>query len=447
MAISFKGKKESKEKKTEDRVTSSFEPTDMEELEEAFNDPESSAELRHIIESDPDRRRNEVETQVMNLMQRYTVEKPTYLMKVERGHMDREDFLEIVRDDCRAQNTFSDDLIEEIVNTYSNMLWSYGVLNPLIDDPDISDIRVVAWNKVRVKRKGHRENAKIRFTSEKFYQRYVDQIAIKNHINISEQNAISSFVDKDSHDGFILRFNITMPFINSVKTPYLTIRKVPKQKYTLESLMDMGMMDESVAAYLEKAAADSDGILFTGKGASGKTSLMNCLLDKIPQDKSGLVIQENEELFSTLHGELMFQHTVINNGEGRISYELKDLARNGLLLDLDYFIIGEIKGAEALYFLNAAYTGHQCWASVHGASATEAINKLVDYIKYESDYTREDATQMLTHLKTIVFMKKFKVSQIAEIQGFDREKGELIYKEIMNLETGFSRLDQEGNVL
>lgn len=70
---------------------------------------------------------------------------------------------------------------------------------------------------------------------------------------------------------------------------------------------------------------------------------------------------------------------VINRGEGKIQYELKDLARNALLLDLDYFIIGEIKGDEAVHFLTAAYTGHQCWASVHGISSTEAIDKLADY--------------------------------------------------------------------
>ena len=45
----------------------------------------------------------------------------------------------------------------------------------------------------------------------------------------------------------------------------------------------------------------------------------------------------------------MFQHIVSAHGEGKIKYDLKDLSRNGLLVDLDYFIIGEIKGGEALY--------------------------------------------------------------------------------------------------
>ena len=160
----------------------------------------------------------------------------------------------------------------------------------------------------------------------------------------------------------------------------------------MQQLIDAGMASEKTFEYLMNAAANRDGILFTGKGASGKTTMMNFLIDKIPHSYSGLVIQENEELFSD-HPDLMFQHTVMNRGEGKIQYDLKDLARNGLLVDLDYFIIGEIKGGEALYMLN-------------------------------------EAMQMLTHINTVVFMKNFKVAEIAEVVGWDDVNKKLIYKNI-----------------
>jgi pilus assembly protein CpaF len=207
------------------------------------------------------------------------------------------------------------------------------------------------------------------------------------------------------------------------------------------------MMDEDIARFLRYEAAHSEGMIFTGKGASGKTTCMNALLDLIPLDKSGLVIQENEELFSDIHPDLMFQKTVLNKGEGRIQYSLQDLARNGLLLDLDVFVIGEIKGAEALYMLNASYTGHTCWASVHGASSTEGINKLVDYIKYASDYSREDALHMLTHLETVVFMKNYKIWEVSKIVGWDDAKQDLIYKPIIRENKLVVRIGEHGEVL
>ena len=170
--------------------------------------------------------------------------------------------------------------------------------------------------------------------------------------------------------------------------------------------------------------------MVAGQGGSGKTHLLNYLIDYIPHDRSGLVIQEIGELFSN-HPDMTFQHTVESRGEGKIEYTLYELAKNGLLTDIDYFIIGEIKGEEALYLLNAVYTGSKGWATIHGASATEAMKKLVDYIKYSgSNYTQEEALKMLVHLDTVVFMKDFKVNAIAEVVGYSDEKKDLIYKRV-----------------
>ena len=85
---------------------------------------------------------------------------------------------------------------------------------------------------------------------------------------------------------------------------------------------------------------------------------------------------------------------------------------------------------EALYLLNAVYTGHKGIATVHGASSTEAMNKLADYVKYASDYTKDEALEMFVHLDTVVFMKDFGVREISEIKGFDKDKKELIYKKL-----------------
>ena len=126
----------------------------------------------------------------------------------------------------------------------------------------------------------------------------------------------------------------------------------------------------------------------------------------------------------------MFQHIVDIRGEGKVQYSLRDLARNGLLMDLDYYIIGEIKGEEALYLLTASYTGHKCWISIHANSAEQAADKLADYIKYESDYSKREALQMLTGLETIIFMKGYRIEEIVEIEGWDDVAGNLRYKQI-----------------
>ncbi len=354
------------------------------------------------------------------------VERQT-LLQVQRGIKSKESLIRAAKVYLR-QRGLDKESIEIVVNHFSKFIWGYYVLEEAINDKDISDIKVLAEDRVRIKRKGKRMNADISFQGKADYKRFISMVAVKNKTNLSDVNAIQSFTDKDSNDNFILRFNIATDFVNSTDVPYLHIRKIPKRKYTINDLEEMGMLTKEMSDYLIKQVKESSGIIFTGKGASGKTTLMNVLLEYIPHDCSGLVIQENEELFSNTHPDLMFQHIVTTHGEGKIQYDLKDLGRNGLLTDIDYFIIGEIKGGEALYLLNAGYTGHKCWASVHGMNSTEAIYKLADYVRYESDYELCDILNMLKCMKTTVFLKDFKVEEISEV--VDCKDGELIYERI-----------------
>lgn len=411
------------------------------DIKETFDNDDSTKDEEYLTSDG-----GVIQEYVEQLVNYFTMTNPQTLNLYERNVISKEDFIKKVIEQIKDYN-LNEDLSVSVLNEFKKYMWSYGILDELIDDPDISDIKVLAYNCIRVKRKGIRETSNIRFKDKKAFVRFVDRVAIKNKVSISDLNAVTNFTDTESNNRFIMRWNISTPFVNSGVTPYIHIRKIDKIKVDIPELMNRGMMDANIARYLRRQVSHSEGILFTGKGASGKTTCMNALIDLIPLSKSGLVIQENEELFSRIHPDMMFQHTVLNKGEGKIEYTLQDLGRNGLLLDLDFFIIGEIKGSEALYMLNASYTGHVCWASVHGASSTEGINKLVDYIKYASDYSREDALHMLIHMGTVVFMKEYKVWEISEIVGWDEKKKDLIYKPIVRDGKLVVRIGKHGEVL
>ncbi len=291
----------------------------------------------------------------------------------------------------------------------------YHILEPLIKDKEISDIKIISYDKIRVKRLGKREDSDICFESPQELKQFTEFIAAKNQVSVSRAHAMQSFTDKTGSKDFILRFNISQSIINSVDTPYIHIRKIPKEKPSLKDLQELGMLTREHADYLRKQVKKGY-VLIAGKGASGKTTLLNALLDEIPKDRSVLVIQENEELFSKVHPDMMFQHILEQKGESKVGYGLKELSINALLLDLDYIVIGEIKGGEALYFLNAAYTGHLGLATVHGQDGVAALYKLADYVKYESDYSQEEIKKMLGCISTVCFMKDFRLETITEVQ-------------------------------
>lgn len=374
---------------------------------------------------EPDGQDNSIVAEVLDYF--LHVEKKS-LQMVQSGQLTQKEFLKRTADYLKTKRLQGEEL-QEGLEQVRKYVFGYYVLEDLLADEQISDIRVLGPDNVRVKRLGKRMNSDVKFRDREDYRRFVELAATKNKVSLSVLNAVQTFTDKTGNDQFILRFDISTELVNSVDLPYLSIRKIPKQKKRLSKLVEEGMLTGTEAGYLAERAAIGQGLLVAGKGGSGKTTLLNALLEQIPNDQSGLVIQENEELFSD-HPELMFQHIVDIRGEGKVQYSLRDLARNGLLMDLDYYIIGEIKGEEALYLLTASYTGHKCWISIHANSAEQAADKLADYIKYESDYSKREALQMLTGLETIIFMKGYRIEEIVEIEGWDDVAGNLRYKQI-----------------
>lgn len=309
-----------------------------------------------------------------------------------------------------------------IIQELSSAADGFYILDPLINDPKISDIKVVSPDKIRVKVQGSRRTSNLKFLSASDYARFLDGLITRYQLDPDKD--IYVFTDKYTNPGFVLRLNLTMQSINS-GCPILHIRKISKHKATIDDLIRLGVMDEQTANYLLWAARNAKGMVFTGKGSSGKTTLMNTLLDYTPSDASGLVIQESEELYSN-KPEMTFEHITDQ-------YDLKALAKNGLLTDIDYFIIGEIKGDEALDFIVAATTGNKAWCSVHGSSTIGGLDRLADYIMKanKSKYDRPQAMSMLKDLQVVVFMKNFKVAEISEITGFDPSTQTLTFRTVL----------------
>lgn len=351
-------------------------------------------------------------------------------LKVRRayaGEITREAFLDDVEETIKRNLKLPPEDIPILLKRVEVAFYSYYVLTPIISREDVSDIRVLAPNNINAKIHGkHYKVEGLNFLNVSDYERFISGLLVRNKINTDLP--ILVFTDREFNEDYILRFNICLADINSTETPYLHIRKVPKKKTTLKDLKNAGMLDDKIIMYLLDKVQTSRGLVFAGPSASGKTTLMNALLDYIPKDKSILCIQESEELFSDIHPNAYFQHIVKRRNETLIG--LSELGQNGLLCDSGYFIIGECKGAEVRDLLRASNTGHKCWCSVHAQNSRETISRLADYVKYGADYSFKEAERMLKDLEVIVYIQDFKVTEISEIIGYDEDKQRILYKPI-----------------
>lgn len=367
-------------------------------------------------------RSQEQEKQIGELLQEllndYITQKQNSLMQMKRGVLDKATFLAEVRQYIAVRFPMGVQVQETLLQSFEQFIFGYSILSPLIDDSEISDIRVVSYNNIRVKHRGRRMDSGLSFASEKEYRQFIDYIATKNQVNISNLNAIQRFTDTQSHQDFILRFTISMPLLNAAEEPYLCIRKVPRNFPKVKELIDRGMMSREVAELLVYRFGQGS-TLICGGNSSGKTTLLNALKETLPDHMAVLVSQQADELTTRAHPDMMFLHSLPGTGESQVRYDLQDISIAGLTMDVDFFIIGEVKGGEALYLLNAAYTGQLCAATIHAPSADKAPNKLVDYAMYNSRYSRDELMRMMECFQTLVFMKDYHVQQIFECKGWE----------------------------
>lgn len=371
-----------------------------------------------------------LEEELQNLVNDYITQRQSSLMQMKKGLLDRKDFLKEAGEHLRNHYHLPPGEEELLLKAFEEYIFGYSRLSPLIDDEMVSDIRVVSYDNIRIKREGQRMDAGIAFASRKEYRQFIDYVATKNQVNISNLNAIQRFTDSESHPDYILRFTISMPIINTYKEPYLCIRKVPRRFPQIKNLIQKEMMDQETAELLIQRFRQGS-TLICGGNSSGKTTLLNALKETLPDDMAILVAQQADELTTMLHPDMMFLHSLPGTTESQVNYDLEQISIAGLTLDVDFFIIGEVKGAEALYLLNAAYTGQLCAATIHAPSADRAPNKLVDYAMYNSRYSRDELMKMMDCFQTLVFMKHYRVEEIFACNGWQEKRRDLQYERLL----------------
>lgn len=283
----------------------------------------------------------------------------------------QEEFLEAIRTiiESRAGSLTRAERAQILKEVYDDVM-GLGPLEPLLSDPDISEIMVNGCNRVYVERKGRIELSNVVFTDNTHAMNIINRIVSSVGRRIDES---SPMVDARLKDGS--RFNAVIPPVSLVG-PSMTIRKFSKKPFTSGDLVKLNSFSPKMASFLEACVKSRINIIVSGGTGSGKTTLLNVLSSSIPNNERIVTIEDAAEL------QLAQDHVVTMesrppNLEGAGEITIRDLVRNSLRMRPDRIIVGEVRSGETLDMLQAMNTGHDgSLTTAHANSPRELISRL-----------------------------------------------------------------------
>jgi pilus assembly protein CpaF len=251
-------------------------------------------------------------------------------------------------------------LVAEIVGDVAGL----GPLEPLLADPDVSEVMVNGPSGVWVERGGELEQTSIRLDASSI-EHLIEKVIAPLGLRVDRA---SPMVDARLPDGS--RVNAVVPPL-AIDGPYVTVRRFGTKAIPLDAFCS-----RRVGAMLSWAVRARLNIVVSGATGAGKTTLLNALAAHIGRDERVVTVEDAAEL-QLPGGHVVRLEARPANAEGAGSVTIRDLVRNALRMRPDRIVVGEVRGAEALDMLQAMNTGHEgSLSTCHANSPADALRRL-----------------------------------------------------------------------
>jgi pilus assembly protein CpaF len=239
-----------------------------------------------------------------------------------------------------------------------------------MDDPAITEIMINGPFKIYIEKNGKKVFTDVKFDDEAHLRYIVEKMLQPTGRRVDES---SPYVDFSLGDGS--RVNVILPPL-SVGGATVTIRKFLRSIEKIDDLVTLNTIDARMAEFLVACIKAKVNILFSGATGSGKTTALEVLSSYINPAERIITIEDALEL--TLRQEHVIRLlSRPPNIEGKGEVTIRDLFRNTLRMRPTRIILGEIRGEEAMDYLQALSSGHRgCLAVIHASSPSDALARL-----------------------------------------------------------------------
>ncbi len=260
------------------------------------------------------------------------------------------------------RNRLADEVMDEV--------FGLGPLEPLLQDPTVTDVLVNTADTVYVERGGVLDKTSVVFKDNHHLMHIIEKIVSKVGRRIDES---APMVDARLMDGS--RVNAIIPPL-AIDGPVLSIRRFGANPLTAEDLLEYREFTPVMLEVLQKAVKARLNIVVSGGTGAGKTTLLNVLSGFISPRERIVTIEDSAEL------RLKQEHVVRlecrpPNVEGKGGVRQRELLINALRMRPDRIVVGEVRGEEALDMLQAMNTGHDgSITTVHANTPRDAIARI-----------------------------------------------------------------------
>lgn len=305
-------------------------------------------------------------------------------------------------------------LRKELFNTVRRM----DVLSEFLEDESVTEIMINGYDNIFIERSGRVYKVDQTFENEERLASIIQQIVAGCNRIVNEAVPI---VDARLADGS--RVNVVLPPI-SLNGPTMTIRKFPKEKMTMERLIEVGALSEDAAEFLKRLVKARYNIFVSGGTGAGKTTFLNALSDYIPQQERVITIEDSAELQLKNVVNLVRLESRNSNVEGTNAVTIRELIKSSLRMRPDRVIVGEVRDAAAIDMLAAMNTGHDGSLSTgHANSSGDMITRLESMVLMGMELPLEAVRrQIASAVDVIIHLGRLrdgsrKVLEIAKVTG------------------------------
>ncbi len=330
-------------------------------------------------------------------------------------------------------------LKKDLFNTFRK----FDVLSGFLENDAISEIMINGKNHIFVEEEGQlRETAEV-FSSEERLRNVIQQIVSSCNRIVNETVPI---VDARLKDGS--RVNVVLPPV-ALDGAVMTIRKFPKEFFTMERLIKIDSITSEAAHFLKLLVKARYNIFISGGTGCGKTTFLNVLSNYIPSNERIITIEDSAELQIKNVPNLVRLETRNANVEGENAITMSQLIKSALRMRPDRIIVGEVRDAAAMDMANSMLTGHDGSISTgHGNSAKEMMLRLETMILMGYDMPVLAIRQHLSAaIDIVVHLGRLRdnsrrVLEICELIGV--EEGEIVLRPLYEF---VERGEEQGKVV